>query len=727
MQVTLLGAKLGAKMMDVTSVDQTARINAAIAHHAAGNHDAAIAELLAVLCYAPSSVPALKLLRVIRQATAQTIDIRDKEPFVDKCISYDGEAKDLRFLLAVFQFIQAMSPSLVLYGYGRFTKYLFSMIPAVRRYVRLILDDDPNKRGKGVDGIPTVPSSDIPSWVQSVLFCTTKTSTALAMHHALQRRGSNARKLPLTAISKLDPASIPEKAWLPFRPSIYPLDIPEIDFQPEMDFILLELPPRQIPMMPYGIGYVHNTLKRLGIRQQTMDLNIIFYHRYFTRRVVCYEMSPVWGDADPWDGLQLDKWTTQEALACFSDTIDEVVRRLVAARPKILGISLRHGVRPLAEKIIAAVKAQSPETIVVVGGYDCIFPANAAQKLDRFDYMVIGEAEETLPGLVRELMAGRRPNDLPGVISSFDSPGRQWVDGPLPSDLDALSFPMYDWFDVSVYRAWNGGKVVPFSIGRGCAWSKCNFCRERFCFRTRSPLKVVDEFEWYLRRGFDSFISMESDLNGDPSVLSAICEEIIRRGLCIALTGQLRVDRRSSGEFFRLLKSAGFYRLVFGVDGWNDHVLKLQRKGYSFKFVEQNLRDCHDAGIDTNVNMVIGVPGETEDDIDQCIDNIVRNKRHIGAITTLNMVRLFAGSPYYQSPEQFKISFRGDRDEIYRRDPDRIDDKLWYSEEPYIDHLVRVARYKKVFSALVDAGIEVGEFAKTENEIEIAKIEEPAS
>ncbi|MBU1720772.1 MAG: hypothetical protein KKA07_17030, partial [Bacteroidetes bacterium] len=42
---------------------------------------------------------------------------------------------------------------------------------------------------------------------------------------------------------------------------IYPLNIPSIDVQAGLDFLLLELPPRYMPFMPNGLGYVHNILK----------------------------------------------------------------------------------------------------------------------------------------------------------------------------------------------------------------------------------------------------------------------------------------------------------------------------------------------------------------------------------------------------------------------------------------------------------------------------------
>ena len=66
---------------------------------------------------------------------------------------------------------------------------------------------------------------------------------------------------------------------------IYPIPIPPIEVMPNLDFLLLELPPRYMPFMPNGLGYVNNILKQLPINFQTIDISIIFYHRFHSKRI----------------------------------------------------------------------------------------------------------------------------------------------------------------------------------------------------------------------------------------------------------------------------------------------------------------------------------------------------------------------------------------------------------------------------------------------------------
>jgi radical SAM superfamily enzyme YgiQ (UPF0313 family) len=230
------------------------------------------------------------------------------------------------------------------------------------------------------------------------------------------------------------------------------------------------------------------------------------------------------------------------------------------------------------------------------------------------------------------------------------------------------------------------------------------------------PKKVVDEIEWFVERGYYDFLFNESDMNGDPDSLVEICNEISRRKLKITFSGELRVDKRGTSEFFKCLHEAGCSQLVFGVDGWSDHTLRLQNKGYTISMVEENLRNCHEAGISVNVNMVIGVPGETEEDITKSINNIIKCKDYISCFQNLNILILGAGSQYYLNPEQFDIRFRGEKRELYEKYPYFIPPEFWYSVNPYIDLKVRVERLKRIFYDLSSGGVNVGEYAQWEVE-----------
>jgi radical SAM superfamily enzyme YgiQ (UPF0313 family) len=317
-----------------------------------------------------------------------------------------------------------------------------------------------------------------------------------------------------------------------------------------------------------------------------------------------------------------------------------------------------------------------------------------------------------LEPLLRELVKGNKPVGLPGVMSRYDTPLTPFVPGALLQEVDSIEIPRYDWFDVKLYRNHNYYQLTPIIASRGCRWSKCTFCAERFFWRVRTPTKVVDEIEWLAEQGCDLFMFNESDLNGRPEVMLAICEEIIRRQLKVRLTGQLRIHKRSNQAFFDTLRAAGFVSLRFGVDAWSKNTLRLQVKGYTVQMIIDNLKACSRARISCEVNIVVGVPGETEEDIDESIELLIANKNYIGRVANINPLILTTGSMYWGDLEKYNIHLRGKKEEIFKHHPVYVPAPLWYSTDPYIDEKIRQQRFEKFVVNLYENGVPLGPFAE---------------
>jgi len=513
-------------------------------------------------------------------------------------------------------------------------------------------------------------------------------------------------------------SSIPANAVLSIPKTIYPIDLPRIKLNPETDFVLLDLPPRFFAMMPNGLGYVHNMLEQQGIAIETLDLDLIFYHQYHARRIFDglepvisadgYEMK-----ADPWSvDVINEEWEKPEVLKYFQQQIDKLIAALVIVQPKIIGLSLHHTNLDFSRAVVQRIRNEVPDVKIIVGGYDCIRPEFGSNLFDDFDYMVIFEAEMTLPGLVKQLLEDKQPKNLPGIISKYDNSDFPFVPGPLLEDLDAIPFPKYQWADVSHYANYNGFQLTPIVLSRGCRWSRCTFCAERFNWRRRDPLKVVDEIEWFVNQGRTSFVFNDSDLSGDPEAVRKVCEEVINRGLKgLSFTGQLRVQKGYSQEYFDIIAKAGFQTLTYGIDGWSKNTLWLHKKGYTVEMIEDVIKYTFNAGITVSMNLVIGIPHETEQDIDETIDNIIKNKKYIEGIENLNPIILSTGSIYWETPEKFGIHFRKDKDLIYRENVKKIPYDDWYSTEPYIDQDIRLDRVNRIVKAAQQAGVRIGGYA----------------
>ena len=383
------------------------------------------------------------------------------------------------------------------------------------------------------------------------------------------------------------------------------------------------------------------------------------------------------------------------------------------AKPKVLGLSIQGCNEAAAREVAFGVKAQLPDVIIVVGGFSCYNPDVGRRAFPECDYMCIGEADLTVGPLFEALARGDRPFNQAGVLSRFDTPEHPYIPAPMIHDLDQIEFPKYEWCDLSVYRNFNDYQLTPIIASRGCRWSRCTFCAERFYWRIRTPENFVDELEWLVSQGCYLFMFNESDLGGMPERVMEICDEIIRRGLHrkVKLTGQLRVNKKQDRAFFAKLREANFVALRFGIDAFSEHTLRLQMKGYTVRMIEQNLRDCWEVGIFTEINWVIGVPGETDQDVEEGIELILRTSKYIGRLANINPLILVNGSVYWIDPASHNIVFKEPKEQMYEKYPRALPADQWHSTDPYIDAQVRKERFEQIVIALYDAGFNVGAWA----------------
>jgi len=632
-----------------------------------------------------------------------------------QCFRLDNDPQEADALKALAAHAARLA-NLALVGNSRFIAALLAAQPSLAAAVKFYVTTDdaavPALNGAGVKRIGR--PAELPAAAQNVLLCETRYWDRQALHQAIPMGVTVTDPDILVAIA---PDTIPPRGWTPVERHIYPIDVPKIEFESGLDVLLLDCPARNLALLPNGLAYVHNCMKHAKVKFQTFDLDIVTYHRYHMRRLFDeggeivlpsgYKM-PV----DPWQAEHYDLWAKAEVIDYLLPIIEEAARAVIAAAPKVLALSLQQCNEAYTRALVNRVKAVRPETVILVGGFSCYNPDIGLRAFPECDYMCIGESDLTIGPLVQMLARGEKPRNQPGVLSRYDTPDYRYLPAPMAHDLDKIPEPRYDWAPISLYRNYNGYQLVPIIASRGCRWSRCTFCAERFYWRIRTAKNFVNELEWLVEQGCTLFMFNESDLNGNPEKLLAICDEIIARGLKIKLTGQLRIHKKCDRAFFQKLREAGFVALRFGVDAFSDNTMRLQRKGYTSEMVSQNLRDCWEAGIYTEVNWVIGVPGETDQDVEEGIELILKNQKYIGRLANINPLILVNGSVYWIDPESHKIKFRRPQEEIKADFPRAIPADLWYSEGPYIDAQVRKDRFERIVLSLHESGFPVGAWAQ---------------
>ncbi len=333
-------------------------------------------------------------------------------------------------------------------------------------------------------------------------------------------------------------------------------------------------------------------------------------------------------------------------------------------QPQAVCISFRN-LDPLAGNLISFVpplktlatllRHCAPRARLIIGGAGfSLFARRLLEEVPELDLGLIGEAEQSLPLLLRRLDT---PATVPGVVlRGMKGPA---IGGRCRAlDLSALSPPDYVVFPPAAYQARNSYVAsMGVEAKRGCP-RRCSYCLypslQGGGQRLFPPGAVVDELE-RLRHGYNVNMVHFTDpvLNQPAAHLRAICREIIGRGLAIGWTGFFREDGLTSGDL-DLYRRAGLAALYFSADGASEPALKLLGKGLTLGQIERAAQLAAASGVISVYHFLVNLPCETPNSAAQTkrlAERILEDHAKAGnpAAMVFNNLRPYPGAPLTDS------------------------------------------------------------------------------
>jgi radical SAM superfamily enzyme YgiQ (UPF0313 family) len=315
----------------------------------------------------------------------------------------------------------------------------------------------------------------------------------------------------------------------------------------------------------------------------------------------------------------------------------ELKMRVQREKPDIVGLSCLFSPQfENATKTAALVKQVDPAIKVVAGGAHPSCVPSEAMKDKNFDFIAIGEGENTMLSIVQSLEGGAPLNLIDGLAYRDNgivkiNPKKSFI-----TDLDSLPFPARHLFPMNKYLELTKNstgselfsKRVPYTemaTSRGCP-NKCVFCvMPKLCggfWRARSPKNVVDEIQHLVEKYKVKEIHfVDENLTFDRRRTEQICDEISRRGIDIswATTNGVHVNTLDEA-LLRKMKMAGCYSLCFGIESGNPYVLnQLIKKGISLEKVSKIIQCSKKIGMNVTGFFVLGFPGETRTTVEDTI------------------------------------------------------------------------------------------------------------
>lgn len=314
-------------------------------------------------------------------------------------------------------------------------------------------------------------------------------------------------------------------------------------------------------------------------------------------------------------------------------TEHELIDKLVAYRPDIIGITAMTHEIVQAASLAKALKERLDKPVVVGGPHITALPARTLEEFPVFDYGVYGEGEKTtleLVGMLSGAGGGIELRAIQGLV--FRDNGTIVVNEPRPwltsEELEALPYPAFHHYYGDNPKALaDKNDYYVMASTRGCPYH-CAFCMQVLGNKVRnfSNEKICDEIEYAITRYDAHMVDFTDEIflfNNQRT--RDFLNLFIERGLHKKITwsGLTRANMVTS-EIIALAKKAGCCRLEMGVESGDDGVLKNINKMITIEQITNAVRIIKEHNIPLGTYYILGHPNETKATAQKTIDFAAR-------------------------------------------------------------------------------------------------------
>lgn len=349
----------------------------------------------------------------------------------------------------------------------------------------------------------------------------------------------------------------------------------------------------------------------------------------------------------------------KKALIAFYEK--SVIPELEEGAFDVIGISVSYK-RQLEPGLILAevIRKHGLDAKIVLGGSFITTTVDSGFVDEAFmkdaDYLLTYEGEEAFPLLLKSMQSGQGIDDVPNLVRLKDG---EIVRNKRTTikDINVIATPDYEGLPLDRYL--ERPIRLHLMTCRGCYWGKCSFCSHHWTLgsgrlRTRTPDNLVNDIE-SLGKRFGTRSIYFTDESMHPETITKVAKKLIDRDMGIQWMGSLRFDECVDYDFLKTLRDSGCHAIMFGLESLSEHVQKIINKGIFIDRAYQVMEDCRRLGIKVHVFIMLGIPGEREEDVQANIDFLLH---HTELYETMQLAffQLMVGSPMHRHPDRYGIT-----------------------------------------------------------------------
>lgn len=334
------------------------------------------------------------------------------------------------------------------------------------------------------------------------------------------------------------------------------------------DILLVKLETQKYFYIPYGLLYTADSLRKAGFK-----VTLLHEHEKNIEKIIkkAQEIKPL--------------------LVCFSAMTSSALKPTIEASRKIKDLGF---------------------TVVWGGMHSTILPEVSLDE-NSVDFIVIGDGEETIKALAKELIKKKGSfHKIKGI--GFKENEKKIINPKriLIKNLDKYE-PALDLIDVTKYwmNFFGLDRVLPIISSRGCPF-RCGFCynlavNERL-WRAHSVWHVMKIINYFKKQGMNGIFF--HDDNFFVNIKRA--KEIIKQAN-LPWSAEIRADIVTS-ELAKWLDESDCRMIFVGAESGSQRILDYMKKDITVEDLYNTAKNMKDKKTNVDLSFIIGFPVETKED-----------------------------------------------------------------------------------------------------------------
>jgi anaerobic magnesium-protoporphyrin IX monomethyl ester cyclase len=269
------------------------------------------------------------------------------------------------------------------------------------------------------------------------------------------------------------------------------------------------------------------------------------------------------------------------------------------------------------DKFLLTTNALPKDRLIVLGVHGTVMPEPFLQ-LTGARAVVLGEPEFT----VQEICRKENLAEVAGLVFQ-NGAGPMRTAQREPPNVNTLPTPAFHLMNLDLYGyELLGDRFALLEGSRSCPWS-CHFCLLEMYgndYRRKDPERVIQDVELAVEKfGVRNAYFIDLEFTVHRKLVARLCEFLIGKKYDFHWSCQTRLDTVDA-DMLQMMKRSGCALIHYGVETGSERILETINKRITIDKIRKGMTLTRKVGIDSACFFMVGLPGETAEDIDKTVE-----------------------------------------------------------------------------------------------------------